>query len=376
MKSRIQNLALLALVSILCIAALEWLLRIAVFDPNISYIRTPGWGMLVRTNGLLPIEKVPEDHTILVNRLGIRGAMPALGAKPKIAVLGGSTVEDFVLTENNTWPQQLAEHLRDCAPNVWVANLGKAGVNARHHLLQLAAVEGYMPRFDMFIVLLGLNDFLYDLHIHHPIETPVGWWQQQAFQSRPGDEGSFALIAITNRLWRQYVSNRNEAAPISDYGEYMQMLWNARYRVTPDQKVDALPDLSEHLDRYRGTVRSLKTYADSYGAPIVFVTQPFVWADRMSDEAKAQIYAGFIGTALDSPQTKWYTPTALQKGLAAYNATLLATCKTDGLVCVDAWSNVRDAAYFYDDFHFSKRGAAKVGSIVAHAIRAKIDGCR
>ena len=173
---RLNEVLLTILVSILCLATLELLLRSFVFDPNASYIRTPGWRMHVRTNGLLPKAKVPEDHTIIVNRLGIRGATPAFGAGPKIAVLGGSTVEDWVLSERNTWPQQLAMNLSDCAPKAWVANLGKSGVNARHHLLQLPEVEKYMPKFDMFVVLMGLNDFLYDLHIHHPLETPDGWW--------------------------------------------------------------------------------------------------------------------------------------------------------------------------------------------------------
>jgi len=378
-RNRLYGVLLVILVSVLCIGTLELLLRRFVFDPNASFIRTPGWSLSVRTNGEFPMEKVPEDHTIIINRIGLRGALPEFGANPKIAVFGGSTVEDFALSERNTWPQQLALNLSDCAPKVWVANLGKSGVNARHHLLQLPEVEKYMPKFDMFVVLMGLNDFLYDLHIHHPVETPDGWWQKQAFQSRPGDEGSFALKAIFHRLKNQYISDRNAAATvnISDFGNYMKMLRDARTKITNDQKVENLPDLKEYLERYRGTIRSLKSQADSYQVPIIFVTQPFVWSENMTEEAKAQIYSGFIGEqsigVLDSPSTKWFTPSAMEKGLSAYNATLLDMCKLERLICVDAASVVRDASYFYDDFHFSKNGAAKVGSTVANAICPIID---
>lgn len=365
----------LVFVVLLCFGILELLLRTFVFDPSAAYIRTPGWAIHVRDNGLLP--NVSEEYLYKANQLGIRGDMPKLSTNLKVAVIGGSTVEDWVLPDSKTWSQQLAVQLADCEPDIWVANLGKGGVNARHHLIQLPEVKKYMPHFDKFVVLLGLNDFLYDLHIHHPTVTPVNWWRRQAFMYDRFDEGWFASVAISKRLFRRFVAEKNHERPASDFGNYQKSLRDAYLRVLSDQWVDALPDLTEHLKNFRKTILLLNSYSDSYGAQMVFVTQPYVWSDNLSKETRAQIYAGFIGADMESPTTKWYTTAALEKGLAAYNAMLLDTCRDEGLACVDAAQILSGRPeFFYDDFHFSALGAASIGRIVAAEIKPAFGRCK
>jgi hypothetical protein len=263
-----------------------------------------------------------------------------------------------------------------CAGNLGGKH-GQGGVNARHHLLQLPEVEKYMPRFDALVVLMGLNDFLYDLHIHHPIVTPENWLARQAFMSLPGDEGSLAIVSITKRLWKAFRTRGVQGYGVSDFGYYQKHLRDAYAKVSSDRWVRALPELGEHLERYRKTIMELKTYADRKGIPIVFVSQPFVWSANMSDQTKAQIYAGFIGHELDSPTIKWYTPEALEQGLSAYNKILMETCKTEKLHCVDAAAKMpREAPYFYDDFHFSERGAEFIGKTVGSEVRNLFAECK
>ena len=365
----------LVFVVVSCFGILELLLRTFVFDPSAAYIRTPGWAMQVRDNGLLP--NVSEEYLYMANKLGIRGDVTKFSANPKIAVIGGSTVEDWVLPESKTWSQQLAVQLADCEPDIWVANLGKGGVNARHHLIQLPEVEKYMPHFDKFVVLLGLNDFLYDLHIHHPTVTPENWWRRQAFMYDRYDEGWFASVVISKRLFRRFVAEKNLERPVSDFGNYQKSLRDAYSRVASDQWVDALPDLTEHLINFRKTILALNAYSVSYGAQMVFVTQPYVWSDNLSNETRAQIYAGFIGADMSSPTTKWYKTSALEKGLAAYNAMLLDTCREYGLSCVDAAQILSGhPGFFYDDFHFSSLGAASIGRVVAAELRRGLGRCK
>ncbi len=375
-RSTLVNLALLCGVTLASLAALEVLVRLLVFNPNRPYIRTPGWSMNVRTNGLLP--HVTEDHVIAINRLGIRGELPLVGAKPSIAILGGSTVEDWVLAEEKTWVRIVQSHLRkECRPSAWVANLGKAGLNARHHLIQLPEVVKYMPDFDMYVVLMGLNDFLFDYHIHHSFQVSEGWWRKSAFMSDAGDEGPLALVAIFRRLYGRYMGSNRNAIPVSDFGNYMEALRVALRKVRPEQQVDTLPSLGEHLLEYRSTILALKEFADKRGKPILFVTQPFLWSANMSKGVWAQLFAGFIGPDINSPDTKWYTPGALEHGLSAYNETLLTMCSEHRLLCVDAAKLLpKEIQYFFDDFHFSDLGAAKVGEIVAEAIRTQSRLCR
>ena len=373
-KSRFEILLTLASLAIALLAA-EWLCRRFIFDPTAAYIRTPGWSMAVHHNDLIP--RVREDHVIDINNLGIRGEPPLLQSSPRIAVLGGSTVEDWVLPERKTWVQQVGQNLRPCAPNVWTGNFGKAGVNARHHFIQFPEVVQYTPRIDMFVVLLGLNDFLFDLHIHHSLVTPENWWRQQALMYDHGDEGNSALLALGNRLYRNWSRPANASVPASDFGQFMKMLRDTYAKVSDRQWVREMPDLSSHLDTYRQTIARLKQLADAYGAPIVFVTQPYVWSATMSEDARQKNFAGFIGPDLQSPETKWYTSEALRTGLSAYNATLLEKCRTDGLLCVDAarlFEGHED--YFYDDFHFSPEGAAALGAFVAENIKKRLPGCQ
>lgn len=345
-----------------------------MFDPSLSYIRTPGWSMVVQTNGQLP--HVEGDHRIVVNSQGFRGALPPLNPSPSIAVIGGSTIEDWVLSEEETSTKQLQKNLQNCLPDAWAANLGKSGTNARHHLIQLPETESYMQHYDYIVVLMGLNDFLFDFRIHHPIDLPENWWRDQALMSQGGSEGSLATVAMLKRVFSALTNSAAEAQ-VSDFGAYMEFLWGSYRAVQDDQWVDTLPDATEHLATYQNTIRSLKSYADKYGAEIVFVTQPYVWSDDMDEATLNQIYAGFIGSDISSPETKWYTTNALEQGLSAYNATLLETCRNDGLICADAAGLIpREAQYFYDDFHLSEKGAAKLGEIVADRLKALDPSCQ
>lgn len=369
------NLFLLLVSLVVSVLALEFLCRYFIFDPNQSYIRTPGWRMAVRTNDLIPF--VTGDHDVIVNRYGYRGALPSPIANPFVVVIGGSTVEDWVLSEPETWPEQLQSQLRDCAPDVEVANLGKGGANARHNLMQLEAASNYLPKVDIYVVLMGLNDFLFDLRIHHSFEVPEDWWRRQAFMTVAGEEGRSALVAITKRLYRLWVNRNSGHKPISNFGHYQQALRDAKANVSPDQWVDVLPDFSEHLQTYRTTIRKLKDFADKQGAEIFFATQPYLWSSDMSAEAEAQIYAGFIGSDMNSPSTKWFTPRALEQGLRTYNNTLRKACDEEQLNCIELAGQLpRRASTFYDDFHFSEAGAAAAGEIVASALRGTAVSCR
>ena len=151
----------------------------------------------------------------------------------------------------------------------------------------------------------------------------------------------------------------------SDFGAYMELLWQAYDQVTDDQWVAIVSDYPHHLTTYRETIRNLKTYADKYGAKIIFVTQPYLWSKSLSDKDWEQIYAGFIGTDITSPKTTWYTPDALRAGLTAYNDILRLECEEAKLICVDAVEEMSgNSEFFYDDFHFSDLEARHLGALV------------
>ena len=214
------------------------------------------------------------------------------------------------------------------------------------------------------------------LHTWQSTQTE-GWWRQQALMSDHYDEGRFAVLAVGQRLRKAYVANRKGEAPVSDFGNYQKHLRDAYGKVRPEQWVATVPDLTPHLQVYGETIAKLKQFADRYGAPIIFVTQPHVWSTHMDDATRAQIYAGFIGPYPQSAYTKWYKTSALEAGLDAYNKALLEKCRKEGLTCVDAANRLpKESKYFYDDFHFSSLGAEKLGAIVAEAAKAHLKECK
>jgi hypothetical protein len=198
--------------------------------------------------------------------------------------------------------------------------------------------------------------------------------RRNAFMTLAGDEGHWATVILFRRLYSG-IAQANQAPPISDFGIYEEALRSAHRKVRSDQWVDTLPDLTEHLAAYRSNIFALKKFADSRGKPILFVTQPFLWSPVMTAEAKSQIYAGFIGPSM-GPEAKWYTTSALEHGLTAYNQALLETCRSGHLLCVDAAGQIpKLPEYFIDDFHFSGAGAAKIGGVVAKAVEGETPLC-
>ena len=349
-------------------------LRILVFNPNYSYIRTPGWSMNVKQNDQVP--PVSIDHTVTINKYGYRGAPPIKSAAPLIILSGGSTTESWIIPDRFTWAEQLETKLKQCKPNVEVANLGKSGSNARHNLLQLEALSEYMPTGDIYVVLMGLNDFLFDLSIHHSFEVEESWWNRQAFMTISGDEGAFALVALVKRLYRRYTDDEIKPQAVSNFGIYLKSLREAYRNVAPNQWIDKLPDLSSHLETYKSTILKLKLFADTHGGEIIFLTQPFVWSEKMSQETKDQLYAGFIGPNMLDPNTRWYTTKVLEEGLMSYNNTLREMCDLYGLNCIDLAKKIpREAQYFYDDSHFSIFGSQTVAEIVVDDMINKLGFC-
>lgn len=374
-KKIIQNAICVIFSVMISIIIIEYTAEEYIFDPGHTYIKTPQWKMRVTVGPDLP--GVTGDHVVGVNRLGFRGPLSSAGDHPRIAVLGGSTVEDWALRFEKSWVYQLQGEIKKCSPRAWTANLGKAGVNARHHLLQLPAIEPYMPRFDYFVILMGLNDFLLDLRIHHSFELPKNWWRDQALMYKAGDEGRFASVAVISRFLRTFTGNPSTLPDSSDFGAYMHGLWQAYQNLDDSRWVRTLPDISIHLSTYRKTILSLDAYAKKYGAKAVFVTQPAVWFGEITAAKRRQMYAGFIGHDMKAADVRWYTPEAQRKGLHAYNETLLDTCKRHDLTCINAASLLGDdRKNFYDDFHFSEEGASNLASIVASGLRAKTAICQ
>ncbi|MEO8627120.1 MAG: GDSL-type esterase/lipase family protein [Betaproteobacteria bacterium] len=368
------------LVLLMCIglAGTEYYLRSFVFDPNQYYVHTPGWEIVFHPTALGLPGVLDESH-IRINGQGLRGDLVKASDTPKILAIGGSTTEDIVLNESQTWTGQTQSNLRRCQPNAWVGNMGKAGTNARHHVLQMDKVLPRLPHLDRVLLLVGLNDMLFDFKIHHPQTLDADWDLRQSFMYAPSGPptllGRSAVYQIVSALWTNRAKlAEKEAALVRtvDFGVMMERYKARRKLVAPEDLITQVPDMQEPLQRYRHALNQLVDIGDKFATRITLLTQPALWKPRMNDREIAQLYAGGLNGVdqwFVDPHNKWYTANAMATMLAAYNAVTLDVCKSRGLDCIDLGNLLpKESDFFYDDFHYSQAGSALVGRIVSNAL--------
>jgi lysophospholipase L1-like esterase len=358
--------------------AFEYYLRNFVFDPNQYYVYLPGWEIIFHPSQA-GLPGVPEDSHVRINSLGMRSKTISSGMTPLVLAVGGSTTEDIVLNDGDTWTGQLEHDLRRCHPVAWVGNMGKAGTNATHHALQLEKILPRLPHLDRILLLVGLNDMLHDSYIHHPNDLPADWDRRQAFTYAPPEHPALiqrsAAYQFLAQLWgnrRRFTDPDAALVRIVDFGA-MEESYKERFRqVAPEDFIVEAPDLTQPLAKYRGVLNRIADIGDQYGSRITFITQPSLWKPNMTEEERSRLYAGGVGSVdqwFVNPHTKWYSTDAMRVMLSAYNDVLLDVCKSRALDCIDlAHELPKDAADFYDDFHFSKAGAARIGQILAKAL--------
>jgi hypothetical protein len=346
-----------------------------IFDPNAYYVRQPEWEIVFRPSPQ-GTPGISEDAHIKINALGLRGEMPTRASTPRILAIGGSTTEDIMLNDAETWTGRLQARLRQCEPNAWVGNMGKAGSNARHHVLQLEKTLPYLPRIDRVIALVGLNDMLFDADLHHPANLPEGWWEQQAFDYLPPRDPTLIERSALYQTAAKFVRNRGRIfeaetalVRVVEFGA-MEESYKERFRrVAAEDFVTEAPPNPDALKAYMNALSRLADVAERHEAKLTLMTQPALWKVDMTAEERSRLYAGGVGSVDDwfkNPHTKWYTSMLMNKLMSSYNVVALDVCRDRGLRCVDLASELpKDAAYYYDDFHFSKAGAAEVGRIVA-----------
>lgn len=368
-------LAALALVATLalCEAAAR-----QYFNPSHYYSRTPGWEIVFKPSPEGTPGIVAPAH-IVINRYGLRGDPPGSG-HPRIVAVGGSTTEDVMLNDAETWPGRLQALLRADLPGAWVGNMGKAGTNAIHHAMQIDKVLPQLPGVDLVIVLVGLNDMLYDFHIHHPADLPASWHELQAFMYAPPPTPSLAERSALYQLVARVVEGlprlRDREASVVrevEFGKTMERYRARRAQVQSEDMIETPPDMTQALAGYRARLERIADAAARHGVRVVFLTQPSLWKPDMNAAERKLLYAGGLGSTDEwfvNPRTKWYGVAPLAAMLKSYNDTLLAFCAARGLPCVDLAGELpKSAAMFYDDFHFSAAGAAAVADIVRRGIQ-------
>lgn len=324
-----------------------------------------------------------------VNSLGLRGdELPPGDSVRRILVVGGSTTENVYLDDTETWTHVLQSALGRAGTGapVWVGAAGRGGMNARDHVVQVAQLLEHVPRPDRLVVLVGVNDLTVALaqgdtfRPPPPLSDPEARKAQErrAFAIVPGalheNLSPAAASAWYKRtaLWQAGVRVRAGLGARSGRRDLQQdtraqavQRWREARARAPKRR-DDLPALDGALAEYRRNLEAIVSLADAKGIPVSFLTQPSLWrADLDSTEARL-LWFGGLGDFQSRQVDEYYSPGALAKAMAAFNAELLAACTARNLACLDLAERIpRTTTFFFDDVHFTERGAAAVGEAVA-----------
>jgi hypothetical protein len=231
------------------------------------------------------------------------------------------------------------------------------------------------PGIDTVIILAGCNDLIrrliedkkYDPYFLDHYE----YWKQRiikgAFSETPYYDGKYRFrsgyydeLAIVS-LVKQVMDMYSKREMIQD--EAGNMFVNLRnLRKGAKAIVEDLPDMTSGLEEYKRNLNAIIDIAQTRSVRIIFMTQPSLWKKDMTAQEKNLLWYGWI----ESFKTKrYYSETALMRGMQAYNDALLQVCRTRGIECIDLAKELpKNSTIFYDDVHFTDKGSLMTADVV------------
>lgn len=361
-----------ALALLVCEVVLQFVIRSIhtkgyyLWPPNIKAVFKPSPDIMPGVSG---------NAELKTSSLGIRGDELTPQHTHRILAIGGSTTICGYLDQSETWTSLLQETLNRNAQKqcVWVGNGGMSGLNTNHHVMAVQYLPLRELKIDTVIILTGVNDLsrrlsndksydpdymsrpeakselllqtftgTYDSYIEDPFYKRTATWQMlrraKRLMSRAHVEDECGKIYIA---WREH---RRQAAEIRD----------------------ELPDLSSALKEYTRNLNKIIEIAQGKSIRLIFMTQPTMWKPSLPKELDALLWLGGVGDFQNDSGKPYYSAAALEKGMKAYNDTLLRVCWEKRIECIDLASMLEaDTTVFYDDVHFNESGARKVAEALS-----------
>ena len=345
-----------------------------VWPPNLRKVFKPNRGTMLGVNGIAHFN---------VNSDGMRGDEISAEQQYRILAIGSSDTECLPIDQEKSWPYALQSKLNALQQRkVWVGNVGKSGLSTREHLMHMKYLLPQYPGINTVIILAGCNDLLRRL-IEEKNYDPYfldnySYWKQRlirgAFSEMPYFEGKYRFHSgyydelAVGSLFKQFMDGYYGRKTIEE--ETGSGLVNLRkLRAGASQFVEDLPDLTSGLEEYKRNINAIIDIAQSRSVQIVFTTHPTLWKKYMSEQEKNLLWIGWLGNLKSK---KYYSETALMRGMQAYNDTLLQVCRTRGIECIDLAKILpQNSAIFYDDVHFTDKGSLMTADIIFEYFRKK-----
>jgi len=357
---------------------------VRVFVDDGYYVWPPGYETNFHPNPEI-VHGVSPRARITINSDGVRGDLFGPDPQYRLLAVGGSTTMGLFLDDTEAWPHLAQNRLNAVlGPGaVWVGNVGRPGHTSVQNAPQIDRLLEQHPQIDAILVMIGANDLLVRLTFHHfpPSLRTSPWFSTDrrdapllgAFAYVP--KGSFQAPWYGRTSLGHFLAMRLrhfELAPTAVVNADASNIRHWRgFRRGASQYLDQLPDLRAMLSSYARNLGRVVEIVRKHEARIVFVTQPSLWREDLTEAQQALLWAG--GPPLDrlAKDEKYYSVSALAEGMERFNAQLLESCRELDLECIDLAAQVpRETTMFFDGVHFTEAGSRRVASVVVDYLLA------
>lgn len=276
----------------------------------------------------------------------------------RIFIIGGSTTEQILIDDKQTWPHLLQKALSNQTnQKIEVINTGVSGLRVKHHLATFKYIQAYNP--NLIIFLFGVNDWNWHIEQEKNASNYIKKINaaREKFMLRNTILG-ISVISIKNNS----NSEVQETQTISVTGTAHEQF---RGSINLKNKFSFLPtsvhpEFKEYLFKISQRCKSTKT-------PCVFLTQPHGYSSKATLEFKNSFW-------MTPPRAKYTLSVDNLAGIAdLYNNYLIEFTKSNQHVLCDIAPELSPSfKHFLDDCHFNPEGSQKVAQLVKQCLSTKL----
>jgi len=362
----------------------ELILQNRMPDAAVFFVQKPNAKMIFRPDPkIMPGIFGPSHYQ--TNFMGLRGDMP-LAKGFNILAIGGSTTEDVYLDQSEAWTQVLQKRLNEQIPGTkfWVGNAGKSGMDAWDHQLVVGHIPPQIKNLGLIIILVGVNDLARSLKYSQgktlPVLSETQRYHRNFYLRAPQNaelpfykkSGYWRLGRILKNAFVLKKTKRKNLV-LGENAANIQR-WR-KHRKGAQEIIDTLPNLRFALKEYAMHLNHIIDVAQKQKISLLMVTQPVLWEAPLPFELNELIWMGGIGNYQEDPNQRYYSVSALEKGMALFNGELIRICQLRKTPFLDLAPLLeKNSTHFYDDCHFNELGAKVVARALVEFLIANQPG--
>lgn len=314
---------------------------------------------------------LPPVSRVYINADGERGG-PAPRPEEhayRALVVGGSAAECALLDQDDTWAAVVERTLteRGFAPRVHVGSVARAILPCRDLRLLLSKTLPRYRSLDLVLVMAGAADLVSWMEVGMPREIdPRPREIDKIFEQHP--EGPWGVSPRQTALYRVIGGLRRGLPPRvvqKTGGDWLHRV--RRMRAGAARWIDEEPDATPMLDGFASGLAGLIETARTRAKRVIVVRQP--WRYEVPLEEQSLLWNFGLGRPYREDVSTYFTTRVVDALMRKVDARAVAVAEEAGVEQVDLMPRLAQSReIFYDDLHFTPKGAEIVGRAVAEAV--------